>query len=595
MIDTELTGRRVDDTGANARIACFLVTYFVVTSATIYATRFSGGLALVWLGTGILTGLFVHIPYKLWPRTLAYFTAASACATTLFGFGPMPAVPLALVNIGEAAAIALVLRKLCPKLDFLENYRSLAILAVAGGIAGPALAAVPGALIVVTLATGGTWLESFELWIAGHGVGTLLVLPLAMLVARGSFMRLVHAAPVRGIVELALTAIATIAVTVLSLLEVELPTLFLPVVPLIAACLLFGWLGAAVVLLCIVVTSSTMLAMGAGHVSGIEGGMTVQALFLQFYFVVLMFLALPVSAVLARNRSLLANITKRDALHRLITDHSDDAMLTVGLDGRIHFASHAACALAGEEALQGRKLTELALVRDLKGLRRTFLLAADAPGETMIHEHPFGDYEDRIYIETKVCAYPDEDGKPAGFVVAARDVTRRRERELAHEKVEQTDPLTGLPNRRKFFKRLKDVSAHAGDRPCSLAVFDIDDFAAINRRYGRDVGDLILRHIGKTLRLRGGDELFFARLSGEEFGLIATGYDTREAEALCWGVAEEIGHRDATASRATPPVAVSFGVVELRADEAAPDAMRRLDDRLMQVKTQVARKVRRRA
>ena len=595
MIDTALTGRRVDDKGANVRIATYLATYFVVTSATIYATRFSGGLALVWLGTGILTGLLVYIPYTLWPRTLAYFTAASVCATTLFGFGPRPAVPLALVNVAEAAAIALVLRKACPRLDFLEDYRSFAIFAVTAGLAGPALAAIPGALVVVTLAIDGAWLESFRLWIAGHGVGTLLVLPLAMLVARGSFMRLVRAAPVRSIVELVLMGAATITVTLLSLLESELPTLFVPVVPLIAACLLFGWIGGAVALLCIVATSSTMLAMGVGQVTGIEGGMTVQALYLQFYFVVLMFLALPVSTVLARNRALLASITKRDALHRLITDHSDDAMLTVGLDGRILFASRAACTLIGEEELLGRKLAEMALVRDLKGLRRTFLLAANAPGETMIHEHALGDYEDRIYIETKVCAYRGDNGKPAGFVISARDVSRRRDRELAHEKIEQTDPLTGLPNRRKFFKRLKDASAGTGEAPCSLAVFDIDGFASINRRYGRDVGDLILRHIGKSLRLRGNGELFFARLSGEEFGLIARGYDTLQASSLCQALVSDIEHRDSTSDRSTPPVSISFAVVEHRPGEAVPDAMRRLDDRLMHAKAQALRQHRRSA
>jgi diguanylate cyclase (GGDEF)-like protein len=108
------------------------------------------------------------------------------------------------------------------------------------------------------------------------------------------------------------------------------------------------------------------------------------------------------------------------------------------------------------------------------------------------------------------------------------------------EKLDQAirDPLTGLYNRRFFCESL-DKELHRTERygsQISIALFDIDDFKAINDTYGHSAGDDVLRRIGALVSalLRPTDS--FARLGGEEFGLLLP--ETTQLDALL--VAERI-------------------------------------------------------
>jgi PleD family two-component response regulator len=60
----------------------------------------------------------------------------------------------------------------------------------------------------------------------------------------------------------------------------------------------------------------------------------------------------------------------------------------------------------------------------------------------------------------------------------------------------ETDPLTGLYNRRAFFERLhQTVRRRQPQDPLSFVMFDIDHFKAINDGYGHDVGDRTLKAV----------------------------------------------------------------------------------------------------
>lgn len=94
-----------------------------------------------------------------------------------------------------------------------------------------------------------------------------------------------------------------------------------------------------------------------------------------------------------------------------------------------------------------------------------------------------------------------------------------------------TDALTGLTNRRQFNARLHEEVARARrhETPLSLALFDLDDFKRLNDFYGHQVGDRILRELGRLLRQNIRESDLPARYGGEEFALILP--ETREAEA----------------------------------------------------------------
>ena len=99
----------------------------------------------------------------------------------------------------------------------------------------------------------------------------------------------------------------------------------------------------------------------------------------------------------------------------------------------------------------------------------------------------------------------------------------------------QTDPLTGIANRRFMNERLVElcrVSARYG-APLAVAVFDVDLFKSVNDRYGHGVGDAVLVALADLLRrqLRATDVP--ARLGGDEFVVILPRTDADEAVAAC--------------------------------------------------------------
>jgi len=89
------------------------------------------------------------------------------------------------------------------------------------------------------------------------------------------------------------------------------------------------------------------------------------------------------------------------------------------------------------------------------------------------------------------------------------------------EKLAWIDPLTGLPNRKAFGRKLES-ELHRAARfgyPVSLLLADLDEFRIFNEVLGFDTGDEILRQVGSILRksVRGYD--LVARYGGDEFAI----------------------------------------------------------------------------
>jgi diguanylate cyclase (GGDEF)-like protein/PAS domain S-box-containing protein len=114
------------------------------------------------------------------------------------------------------------------------------------------------------------------------------------------------------------------------------------------------------------------------------------------------------------------------------------------------------------------------------------------------------------------------DGAIGGLALVARDITHRRVAEQEIRRQALYDPLTSLPNRALFFSYLEHALARADRRsePVVVMFMDLDDFALINARFGRESGDVVLASIGERLRiaLRATDTA--ARMGDDEFTIL---------------------------------------------------------------------------
>ena len=78
----------------------------------------------------------------------------------------------------------------------------------------------------------------------------------------------------------------------------------------------------------------------------------------------------------------------------------------------------------------------------------------------------------------------------------------------------ETDPLSGLYNRRGFEQRVEPglATLRKGGVPASLVVCDLDHFKAINDNYGHDMGDRVIAGFAAVLKRTAADRMTAAQL-----------------------------------------------------------------------------------
>jgi diguanylate cyclase (GGDEF)-like protein len=162
-----------------------------------------------------------------------------------------------------------------------------------------------------------------------------------------------------------------------------------------------------------------------------------------------------------------------------------------------------------------------------------------------------------------------EDGRDAGAAeirllgelaalasAAFRNATTHAELALAA----RTDGLTGCLNHAAMqdtLRREVERAARTGGR-LSLAIVDLDDFKQVNEEHGHQVGDAVLRAVGRALRdsVRVYDTV--ARYGGDEFAVIAIDADEDAAAEVMTralvAIGEALGELG-VGSRATAGVA----------------------------------------
>ncbi len=110
-------------------------------------------------------------------------------------------------------------------------------------------------------------------------------------------------------------------------------------------------------------------------------------------------------------------------------------------------------------------------------------------------------------------------------VLAVRDQRERLRTEAKMRSLAFSDPLTGLPNRTRFFDLLAThaASRRQSDRSFSVLMIDLDRFKPVNDTLGHASGDIVLRKVADRLRSLIRDDDVIARIGGDEFAVLQVG------------------------------------------------------------------------
>ena len=187
---------------------------------------------------------------------------------------------------------------------------------------------------------------------------------------------------------------------------------------------------------------------------------------------------------------------------------SNDALVLVSLDGTPAFISPAAERLFGWNAEKFTDhLSDLVFVdpanAEAELLHQILSGAGDAnrplPHAELQLRSAFGPL---IWAEVTTHLLEDGTGVPYAFAVFFRSIARRKELECLLEAASQTDPLTGLFNRRAFEDTLRREWAIAlrEKTHTSLIKVSLDRFEALADHYGPSAAEDCLNKVAATLK-----------------------------------------------------------------------------------------------
>ncbi len=182
----------------------------------------------------------------------------------------------------------------------------------------------------------------------------------------------------------------------------------------------------------------------------------------------------------------------------------------------------------------------------------------------------------------------DEEGKALRAVGLHQDISSRKAMEESLLQLATSDPLTGLWNRRYFTEmangELGRVRRHGSN--AGFLLLDLDHFKRVNDTWGHAAGDEVLRHFAGLVSGHLREVDVFARLGGEEFGVLLPCIDDaagalRAAERL----RDLIASNPAIVGNAPLPFSVSIGVAMLDTEDSGFDMLfTRADEALYEAK-----------
>ena len=209
--------------------------------------------------------------------------------------------------------------------------------------------------------------------------------------------------------------------------------------------------------------------------------------------------------------------TEHNKLETIIMGTDEGIVVTDG-SGKIVLVNSSAEKLLHKSAAEVVESGFLNLLDDPKRMEQSLDRAArnSLEPDIFLFRHRF--------LAVYVSSIKRADGHLLGHAAVIRDMTKEKQLEQMLRDLSNTDPLTGIANRRYLDEILNREFALAREqgRALSIMMMDVDHFKKFNDTYGHDQGDRVLQVFATTVRGRVRENLdAVCRYGGEEFMVIA--------------------------------------------------------------------------
>ena len=192
--------------------------------------------------------------------------------------------------------------------------------------------------------------------------------------------------------------------------------------------------------------------------------------------------------------------------------------------------------------------------------------------------------------ELKTCVDQMEQDSQQALAQLESKVSTYENRLKETEELALRDPLTGLPNRLHLERRLEWKIENG--QPFSIAFLDLNQFKAVNDRYGHPAGDLLLKQFSEELKSNVRPCDIVGRWGGDEF-VILLDCDFTTAKALLervrkWAFGDYTIAPEGPTEKIRILVSAAVGIAEWKAGELALELIERADRAMYKDKTRSA-------
>lgn len=211
--------------------------------------------------------------------------------------------------------------------------------------------------------------------------------------------------------------------------------------------------------------------------------------------------------------------------YQCLVEDSNDIIYSCGLNGIITSVNHRFCEVVrqSEEEIIGRNMSVFFHFENSKISWNKILIEVIISNKTCSAEYEFlmksGVPQ---YHQVTLSPISDKNSKVIEIIVTLRDTSHLKQNEKKMIALAYHDPLTGLPNRNLFLDRLNTSisTARRTETKVAVVLVDIDNYKMINKTFGYDVGNIMIKEISEKLVSCMRDYDTVARLSGEKFLLL---------------------------------------------------------------------------
>ncbi|KQM98782.1 hypothetical protein ASE78_06025 [Sphingomonas sp. Leaf25] len=403
-------------------MAAYGAVILLLATATLSFASAMAGAVLIWPVNAVAVSMLTRQPVARLPQWLAVTAVAMLLSHVVLGIETRLALGFSAINLIEITVVATLLRRSGADPMRLRGYALTILAAMAGAAVSTPLAAglsaaVGGPVSVLAMAR----------WFAASVMGMVIVVP-----ALGASRRDLPGEGTIGPVALVLLPSIAALVATLVFGIGNYPLLFLLMPCGVFAAFHHGFGGAALTTLTIAIVATIFTVHGDGPIAASFPETIDRFLFLQLFLSAITLTAFPMATLLHHRDRALEQTRAAERELRLLTDHSTDLILRIGMDGIRRYASPASQQLLGyaPEELVGRSSFERMHPDDKERMRRACLtLTENGVGVVRRYRqrHRDGQY---VWLEGAFRLTPG-DGPVGEIVATVRDIGLRQAAEQA--------------------------------------------------------------------------------------------------------------------------------------------------------------------